>query len=58
MRLQKAYFVHGVGVAFVKIATDSFAACKAIPKFTIASELQTFYNCVFPTWVELSVNAF
>ena len=55
---EKTDFSHGIGVAFVKIATDSFAACKAIPKFTIAAELQTFYNCIFSTWVELSVSAF
>ena len=49
MRVQKSDLVDGIAIAFGKIVTDSFAVCKAAPKFLIAAELQTLQRRVSAT---------
>ena len=57
MRVQKSDLVDGIAIAFGKIATDSFAVCKAVPKFPVAAELQTFQHRVLSAREVLRVGA-
>ena len=57
MRVQKSDLVDGIAIAFGKIVTDSFAVCKAIPKFPIAAELQALQRRVLSAREVLRVGA-
>ena len=57
VRVKKSDLVDGIAIALGKIATDSFAVRKAVPKFPIAAELQTLQHRVLSAREVLRVRA-
>ena len=57
MCVQKADLFDGIAIAFGKIATDSFAVRKAVPKFLVSAELQALQHRVLSAWEIPSVGA-
>ena len=57
MRVQKSDFVDGIVITVGKIATDRFAARKAIPKLSVSAELQAFQHRVLSAREILRIGA-